>query len=319
MKKLPVFPTRVPFSSMLLWCLTVAFMMLGGLAQAQDEGEPAEKDTRPVRNTFESVWLIDNQTVMVPIKGTFEMDIQHRFGTMNNGYDDFWGLYAPSNIRIAFNYVPIDKLSIGFGFTKERKTWDFNAKYALFQQGREGGWPVSVTYFVNAAIDTRAKETFPENTYEGTDRYSYFHQLMIARKFSKNFSLQASVNVSHFNFQELVPGAENPEDLKQMNNDHLSLTFLGRLKVSSGMAIIAGYDLPLTDHDVNNPEANFSFGIEATSSAHAFQIFLGNYNKIVPQLNNVFNQNKPQLGNIYKKDKNSNFLIGFNITRLWVF
>lgn len=290
---------------MLLWCLTVAFMMLGGLAQAQDEGEPAEKDTRPVRNTFESVWLIDNQTVMVPIKGTFEMDIQHRFGTMNNGYDDFWGLYAPSNIRIAFNYVPIDKLSIGFGFTKERKTWDFNAKYALFQQGREGGWPVSVTYFVNAAIDTRAKETFPENTYEGTDRYSYFHQLMIARKFSKNFSLQASVNVSHFNFQELVPG-ETENELLQMNNDHLSLSFLGRYKISSGTAIIAGYDLPLTDHEVNNPEANLSFGIEVTSSAHAFQIFLGNYKNIVPQLNNVFN-------------RNSDFLIGFNVTRLWNF
>ena len=121
---------------MLVWFLTVAFLLLAGAAQAQDEGEP-EKDTRPVRNTFESNWLIDNQTVMVPIKGTFEMDIQHRFGTMNNGYDDFWGFYAPSNIRIGFDYVPIEKLQIGFGFTKERKMWDFNAKYALLQQGRK--------------------------------------------------------------------------------------------------------------------------------------------------------------------------------------
>lgn len=318
MKNLLLFSKSASYTSLLLCFLTAVFMLLAGAVQAQDEEKP-EKDTRPVRNTFESNWLIDNQTVMVPIKGTFEMDIQHRFGTVDNGYDDFWGIYAPSNIRIAFSYVPIEKLQIGFGFTKERKIWDFNAKYALFKQGRKGGSPLSLTYYVNVGIDTRAKASFPKDVYEGTDRYSYFHQLMVARKFTKAFSLQASVNVSHFNFQELVPGAENPEDLKQMNNDHLSLTFLGRLKVSSGMAIIAGYDLPLTDHDVNNPEPNFSFGIETTSSAHAFQIFLGNYNKIVPQLNNVFNQNKPQLGNIYKKDKNSNFLIGFNITRLWVF
>lgn len=282
-------------------------MILGSVVQAQDEGETS-KNIRPVRNTFESIWLIENQTVMVPVKGSFEMDIQHRFGTMNNGYDDFWGIYAPSNIRLGFNYVPIDKLQIGFGFTKERKYWDFNAKYALFQQGNGGGWPVSVTYFVNAAWDTRSKDGFPENvenTYEGIDRISYFHQLMVARKFSKAFSLQANVNVSHFNFQELVQG-ETPEDLKQMNNDHLSLSFLGRFKVSSGTAIIAGYDLPLTDHEVNNPEPNLSFGIEVTSSAHAFQIFVSNYKNIVPQLNNVFNQN-------------TDFLIGFNMTRLWVF
>ncbi len=306
MKIFPLLSNRLFSSSRLIWMWTVAFLMVAAAAQAQDEGEAAEKDTRPVRNTFESIWLIDNQTVMVPIKGTFEMDIQHRFGTIDKGYDDFWGIYAPSNIRIGFDYVPIENLMIGFGFTKERKFWDFNAKYALFQQGREGGWPVSVTYYLNAAIDTRSKDNFPKDTYEGVDRFSYFHQLMFARKFSRAFSLQASANISHFNFQELVPGEENPNDLLQMSNDHLSLSFLGRYKVSTTMSIIAGYDLPLTDHEVNNPEPNLSFGIEVVSSSHAFQIFLGNYKGIVPQFNNVFNQN-------------TDFLIGFNMTRLWNF
>lgn len=305
MKKLLLLSNISFSSSRLLWMWTIAFLLLAAAAGAQDEGETG-KDTRPVRNTFESIWLIDNQTVMVPIKGTFEMDIQHRFGTIDNGYDDFWGLYANSNIRLGFNYVPIEKLQIGFGFAKERKFWDFNAKYALFQQGREGGWPVSVTYFVNAAIDTRDKGNFPKDTYEGVDRFSYFHQLMFARKFTPGFSLQANVNLSHFNFQELVPGEENPDDLLQMNNDHLSLSFLGRLKVSNTMSVIAGYDLPLINHEVNNPESNLSFGIEVVSSAHAFQIFVGNYKGIVPQYNNVFNQN-------------TDFLIGFNMTRLWNF
>lgn len=305
MKKLLLLSNISFSSSRLLWMWTIAFLLLAAAAGAQDEGETG-KDTRPVRNTFESIWLIDNQTVMVPIKGTFEMDIQHRFGAIDNGYDDFWGLYANSNIRLGFNYVPIEKLQIGFGFAKERKFWDFNAKYALFQQGREGGWPVSVTYFVNAAIDTRDKGNFPKDTYEGVDRFSYFHQLMFARKFTPAFSLQANVNLSHFNFQELVRGEENPDDLLQMNNDHLSLSFLGRLKVSNTMSVIAGYDLPLTNHEVNNPESNLSFGIEVVSSAHAFQIFVGNYKGIVPQYNNVFNQN-------------TDFLIGFNMTRLWNF
>lgn len=289
--------------------LTVVFLLLAGAALAQEEEAAPEKDKRPVRNTFESIWLIDNQTVMVPIKGTFEMDILHRFGTMDNGYDDFWGIYAPSNIRLGFNYVPVEKLQIGFGFTKERKMWDFNAKYALFQQGRQGGWPVSVTYMVNAGIDTRDKKNFPEDTYEGIDRLSYFHQLMVARKFSDAFSLQASVNVAHFNFQELVPG-ESPEELLQMENDNLSLSFLGRMKVSPTLSIIANYDLPLTDHEVNDPNPNLAFGIEVVSSSHAFQIFVGQNYNIVPQLNNSFN---------WKTNPDEGFLIGFNITRLWNF
>ena len=64
---------------------------------------PSPKKVKPVKNTFEGVWLIDNQTVMVPIKGTFEMDIMHRFGVVTNGYDDFWGFFAPSNIRLGVN------------------------------------------------------------------------------------------------------------------------------------------------------------------------------------------------------------------------
>ena len=58
----------------------------------------APSKTKPVKNTFQSIWIIDNQTVLVPVKKTFEMDIQHRFGVVENGYEDFWGFFAPSNI-----------------------------------------------------------------------------------------------------------------------------------------------------------------------------------------------------------------------------
>ena len=290
-----------------LTSLLIALLLLAGtVIHAQETAETKTKP-RPERNTFESIWLIDNQTVMVPIKGTFEMDIHHRFGVITNGYDDFWGLYAPSNMRIGLNYVPLENLQIGFGFTKERKLWDFNAKYALIKQARSDGSPVSVTYMVNAAIDTREKDNFIEST----DRYSYFHQLMVARKFSRKFSLQSSLSLSHFNY---VPGYFSDDGILngKMRNDHLALAFLGRYKVSSTFSIIANYDLPLTDHEKDledksqalNPEPNLSFGIEVVSSSHAFQIFLGNYKSIIPQLNNAMNQE-------------TDLLIGFNITRLW--
>lgn len=282
--------------------ILVAICIVSMTIQAQEESatKPA---IRPIPNTFESVWLIDNQTVMVPFKKSFEMDMLHRFGTIKNGYDDFWGLYAPSNIRIGFSYVPIEKLQVGFGFAKERLLWDFSAKYALIRQGRGGGSPLSITYLADMGIDTRDGE-FHE---EFTDRISYFHQIMIARKLSDAFSLQTSVSVSHFNNQDLA-FADNGELLGAMPADHFALAFLGRYVIVDGTNFIFNMDLPLTNDDLFGPEPNYGFGIEFTSSAHAFQIFLSNYQSIIPQYNNARNPNKAGDGE---------FLIGFNITRIW--
>jgi hypothetical protein len=94
-----------------LFCFQATVYAQDSTAAATVIAGPAK--VKPVKNTFESVWIIDNQTVLVPVKKTFEMDIQHRFGTVNNGYEDFWGFFAPSNIRIGFSYVPVNKLNVG--------------------------------------------------------------------------------------------------------------------------------------------------------------------------------------------------------------
>ena len=253
-----------------------------------------------VGNTFESIWLIDNQTVLVPLVRTFEFDIQHRFGTVNNGYSDFWGIYAPSNIRIGFGYTPLRNLMVGFGFTKDRLLWDFNIKYALIKE--RSGAPVSVTYFGNMAVDTRSKENFVNKT----DRLSYFHQLMVARKLTRDFSAQVSLNLSHFNAVEGYISQQETVEGK-MENDHFSFSVLGRYKISDAFSFIANYDQPVTKHKVNNPNPNISVGVELATPLHAFQIFIGNYKWMVPQYNNVLNQNDYSNGEI---------LLGFNITRL---
>lgn len=269
------------------------------------EAQVIEIKSRPLQrvgNVFESVWLIDNQTVLVPLKGTLEFDILHRFGTINNGYDDFYGLYAPSNIRLGFSYVPINNLQVGFGFTKERLLWDVFAKYAILNQMGEKSFPVSVSYFVNASIDTRDKENFTNDT----DRLSYFHQLMVARKITNNLSVQAAVSLSHFNSVEAYVNSRFEVESK-MKNDHIAVSVSGRYKLSDALAFIANYDQPITQHTSNNPHPNVSFGWEIATPLHAFQIFAGNYKWIVPQYGNVFNQNDFQ---------EWEFLIGFNITRL---
>ena len=97
-----------------------------------------------------------------------------------------------------------------------------------------------------------------------------------------------------------------------MKHDHFSVSAAARYKVTGSMAIVVNYDQAITQQPSDNkqPKSNLSFGLEVTSSAHAFQIFAGNYAFITPQRNNVFNQNDITEGE---------FLIGFNITRLWNF
>ena len=106
---------------------------------AQEE-ETAKVKDKPVAEVFGSGILIDNQTCFIPAKKSFEMLIQHRFGPMNNGLSDIWGIYQPgANIRIGFNYVVIDKLQLGYGLTMLNMTSDFQAKYNILEQTRKRG------------------------------------------------------------------------------------------------------------------------------------------------------------------------------------
>lgn len=289
----------------LLLLICTAYLFVGSAIAQDTTEEKVVKKEKPVKNTFGSVWLMDNQTVLVPIKGTLQMDIQHRFGTVNNGGKDLFGLFAPSNIRLGMSYAPFNKLFVGAGITKERKQLDLSAKYVLLQQTSGNKIPVSVTYFGNAVIDTREKSNFRYDVH----RLSYFNQLIIARKVSEKFSVQVAPSFSWFNNVEAYIDSKG-EIQKKMNNGHWAIATMGRLKVTEKSAILAGYDQPLTQHTTNNPHPNICFGFETTTSSHAFQVFFGNYYGIVPQSNNMFNRNDYREGQ---------FVIGFNITRLWNF
>ncbi|MBP7239169.1 MAG: hypothetical protein KBA14_03010, partial [Saprospiraceae bacterium] len=254
--------------------LTILALGLGNVRAQQETvvEEVAEEEMieeiKPVKNTFESIYLIDAQTVMVPVKGTFEADFQHRFGTWNNGYDDFYGVFASSNIRLGVDYVPIDRLQVGLGFTKFYNLIDVYGKYALLRQMKGGGSAISLDYYVNAAVDTR-REDANINFEEGTDRWSFFHQIMIARKITDKFSLQVSGNLSWFNNKDVYD--TSGEFVGKDQNGHFSATALARYKLSNTLGVIVEYDQPITSSDeLVDPQPNLSFGLEVVTSSHAF-------------------------------------------------
>lgn len=304
--------------------LVLAQLMILNTGFAQDStaaAEPAPKPKlKPVKNTFQSTWIIDNQTVMVSQKGTFEMDIQHRFGTVSKGYEDFWGFFAPSNIRLGAIYAPVKNLNVGLGITKSNMLWDLNAKYAILRQTK-GLYPVSLTYYGDVAYDTRKDEDGSIFKYQ-SQRISFFNQLIVARKINDKLSLQAAVSVSH---QNSVSGYYTKNDstgqeiFKEMEFNHFAVSLAGRYKLTEVTSFIFNVDQPITKHATNNPNPNVSLGLEFNTSNHSFQLFVGNYALLNPQRNNMYNTNNPfgYTAADGTKVPGGQFVIGFNITRLW--
>ncbi len=301
---------KIPFKINLLAGITLltvtCLSMFSFNAKAQDAAETKAPETLTyVRNTFGGNYIIDNQTVMVPKAKSWEFVIQHRFGTINNGYDDFLGIYGAANMRLGFTLTPINNLQVGFGFTKNQMLWDGNAKWAIMKQTTSGIRALSMTYFANFACSTLPKAG---NFAQDIDRYSYFHQLIIARKISSKLSLQVAPSISYFNNVPRV--VDYPDTVPALKNMHLALSAAGRYSLTDEMTLIVNYDQPLTQHTVGNPKPNVSFGFEFGTSGHTFQLFMGNYQGLVPQYNNVFNQND---------FSTSRYCIGFNLTRRWYY
>lgn len=265
-----------------------------GIAQEADTLQVEKVVEKLERPAFESATLIDNQTNVLFGKNTLDVQMQHRFGLIDET-NSLAGIYGDgANIRIALSYALHERLTVGYGTTKNNRLQDFNWKGALLRQTRSNSMPVSVTYYGNFTIDARPESMF--NMIQ--DRYSFFNQLIIAKKFGQNLSLQIAPSISHYNAVE-----------SDMENDMISIAFGGRAKISPNTAIIFDYSQPITDFE-SDPKPGVSLGAEFATSGHTFQIFVSNYSGIVQQKNYMMNQNDFFDGDI---------LLGFNITRRYNF
>lgn len=286
-------------------------LLIPVLALSQETARDTVPD-RPERPAFESSYIIDNPTDLLYQKNTLEFMINHRMGLIKDGFNDLLGIYGSANIRLGLTYTVHDRLQVGYGMTKTDRLHDFSWKVGILKQTRSDRMPVNVTYYGNFTIDGRTEETL-KNIYKTNVgdyeysyfleqyRYSYFHQLIISRRFNRNFSMQVAPSVSHYN---LVP--------QGTRNDVFAVSLGGRYKISPQTAVLIDYSQPFVSYSDSamEPQPGFSIGVEFATSGHAFQLFLANYNGLVPQKNVMFNQNSFFDGDV---------LIGFNITRKYNF
>ncbi len=278
--------------------LLFVFLILPFIAIAQGNDTIVKKiKEKPERPAFDSSFIVDNPTNVLFNKNSLEVQMSHRFGLLDGGTNDLVGFWAPSNIRIGLSYAVHDRLTVGYGTTKFDRLQDFNWKVGILRQTRSNKMPLSVSYYGNFTIDARNKN-------QGlfihlSDRWSYFNQVIIAKRFSPKFSLQIAPSISHYNIVK-----------NTMRSDMVAVALGGRYKIRPQTAITFDYSQPITEFLKDNPHPGLSLGFEFSTSAHAFQIFATNYSGIVPQKNYMFNNH-----DIF----NGDFLIGFNITRIYNF
>jgi hypothetical protein len=264
-------------------------------------------ESSPERFIYENGYLVDNQTSVIPSAKSLEMMIQHRFGSMDNGISDLYGIYGPgANSRMGLNYSITDWLQVAYGISKQNMVSDIGLKINLIQQSRDKKIPVSVTYYHNFAIEGNSDNSYGIN-YKFTNRFSFFNEVLVTRKFCDWFTLSVGGSFTHFNMADSL-----------YEHDKIALHFLGRIKLSQQSSILIDCDLPLNIDGIKEwpgeikdpPKPNFGIGWEIATMTHAFQLMVGTSTFMVPQYNVMYNQNDFFKGDIF---------VGFNITRLWNF
>jgi hypothetical protein len=243
------------------------FIMHGALAQddlMKELEEANANETDYAFQTFKGTRLVNGHSIETKGKGTLEFIFAHRFGRVNGGVYEMFGL-DDAYVRLGLDYGFTDRLSVSIGRNSVDKTMDGYAKFKLLRQSKGAtSCPFTVTALGGTAYKTSPKE-LPSGQ-ENIDRLAYVGQLLIARKFTTNFSFQLMPTFIHKNAV-----SQSIED-----NDQISIGAGGRLKVTKSVALTTEYYYRLNVPDANPYKNTLGFGIDIETGGHVFQLIMTN-------------------------------------------
>ena len=266
-----------PFSKGLLLLALLFFSQLAILAQPGDSllvktdeedllsllvGEEEQTYTTA---TFKTTRIINMHSVENAAAGVMDFRISHRFGFINSGAYDLFGL-DQALMRIGFEHGVTDRLMVGFGRSNVNKAYDSFLKYKILRQGSgKRNIPISVSYFASAVCNT-VKWSDPNRDNYFSSRMQYTHQLLIARKFNNDLSLQLTPTLVHKN---LVPTVQD-------KNDILAMGFGGRYKLTQRFSVNGEYIYVLPNQITSTFYNSLSLGVDIETGGHVFQLHLTN-------------------------------------------
>ncbi len=288
------------------WLFSI-LALIGFKSNSQDLWNLVDSAQAPKKEfayaTFKTTRLVNLHTVETLGKRSLDFRISHRFGALNSGSYNAWGIDGPANIKLSLEYSYNGKWMVGIGRSSFEKMDDVFLKIRLLRQSKKGGVPVSITWLSSAFYTAQHDPNSERNGYSKyqykSSRMSYVHQLLIARKFNNNISLQVGGWFTHFNL------VEHAKD----KNDAYGATGVARIKFTKRQAITFEYALRgNTDYSQNKYYDSMGIGYEIETGGHVFQVHLTNSFGIAE---NQF------LTNTQTQWNNAGIRIGFNVSRVF--
>jgi hypothetical protein len=217
-----------------------------------------------VKNAFKSSRVINTHSMEFIGKGVLDVRILHRFGPVNNGFKDLFGL-DEANMRFGFDYGLGKNLTIGIGRSNVLKELDGFIKYRpIWQSKGPGAMPFSLVLISGLSLRT---QDFPEpqDVYEFKHRLAFYQEIVVGRKFSEALSLQLNPIFVHRN---LVPGIDD-------ENNTWALGIGGRLKLTKRTAFVVDYTPVLSGRQTGTKDP-LAVGFDIETGGHVFQLHFSN-------------------------------------------
>ena len=219
-----------------------------------------------IKNSFQGTRLVNGQSVNLAEKGELQLLIQHRFGNINGGFYEFFGLDQAS-MRLGFEYGFGDNFNLGFGRSTYLKTYDLFAKIRLVQQTTN--FPFTAVVTAGGSLPV-IKDYFP-------DSYDSFSD-----KASGNVQVHLASTIKKFGFQ-VSPGYMKTGYLPA-EDENISMFTMGfgssfsfTKKVSANIEYLIPFNSELPG---KNP---LSIGVDLDTGGHLFQIVLSNNQRMFDQ------------------------------------
>jgi len=276
---------------------TALVIMDSSLAVPQETYAPYDPTVgvQPYGNAIEGISLrmITGQTTRVLNKGVLEFCVQHRFGFISGGKDQFYG-FDVSDVRLGFDYGLTRKITLGVGRSSMGKAFNGFVKAAIVKQGEHSMFNFS--WLSDMYISGLKNNDASLDPYYFTHRLKFTNQLLISHSFGQRFMLSVAPTVVHRN---LVDSAKYANDLSL-------LIVNGRLKIREGLNLTGEYSY-LFNHNMRKLYTPcISAGVELYTSGHIFQIVFTNSNSMNEADAYAMQNGKWSKGNIR---------MGFNIVR----
>jgi len=280
--------------------IILSFLIITSTVKAQDNLlNILGSDDEPiyVSSLFKGTKVVNGQSVKLQPEGVLQFAIQHRFGTLNSGFYNFYGL-DNSQVRIGLEYGIKDWLGLGIARSSALKTVDANLKFRLKRQAN-GSQSFPFTMVLNSAIFIKqySWNELKDEKFSFTNQLSYAYQILIARQINRDLTIQLSPTVVHYNLVEI----ENEP------NDKYAVGIGGRQKLTRRISLNAEYFYQLNDKLNKNV---LSLGFDIETGGHVFQLHLSNSPAMI------------EPGFISKTTGswlNGDVYFGFNISRIFTF